>query len=898
MANRGILNSSFRVGVIPAVWFVLVITSSVIPSPADDYRHDLDYWIAKLQSDNEADHQTALFELKYSASATLPALLAYEHVIRRSNEKNQAAALEIVAQLGPLAQSALPTARQALKSSHRNVRRAAAYCVLRIAGEDDEAFAVMSELLRNGNRDERWEVANNLWVVGITARGCVPALVEATQDSDGEIRRQAAQALGRIGHVPGNVSRGPLKLLLSDESPRVCVDAARALWQLDEPVPSILPTLIELVGSSELKPYRDDEDDRTQLERVAVRHAISMMSEIGPESKAALPVLMKATLSEQLGAKLAAVEALGAIGPEARPALDVLAKALHDSSVESIPFSHTSSSVCDGAAIALQRIGPDSVDVLIDGTRAPEPGIRASAANALGHLAARPEEVVPLLITLLDDGDEAVRAHAAVALGRFGPLAVPAAGKLAARLNDTGEWVSYPGSGIGTLWSVGDHVELALEMISPPPEPIVDGISSELQRSRSVSDSMCRVLRRLGPKARAVVPELASLLDDPESGVRAAAALACIAPDYPGVFDQLRRALVEPESEVFLLAVQAAGDLGQKASGVLPKLTSLLKNWDDPDTSALIAAALLRIDRNQPEAVEALAEGLDVDRYFRQLPGGAEAADVWKSLGPAAAPGIEKLLRGLYYVWPYEPRDYFWTPIREAEQRLRSARLLIHVSAHREEVIAVLIELCGSLSCSHRGEAADQLARIGPQAERAIPALVSLLPDQEEYIIGGDAYGHGGKRFEPGDRAAIALRKIGSPAIPALSVALRDRDPVVRRRAAEALGAMGRPAASTVPELTSLLDDPVRHVRESAARALGKIGATDDSAIGALTRCLVDPHLKVRVAAVEAVGKIGRKTPQLASLLEALLNDSFRDTRNAAKEALDRLAENQDMQKR
>jgi hypothetical protein len=341
---------------------------------------------------------------------------------------------------------------------------------------------------------------------------------------------------------------------------------------------------------------------------------------------------------------------------------------------------------------------------------------------------------------------------------------------------------------------------------------------------------------------------------------------------------------------VLLLAVQAAGDLKQKASGVLPELKSLLSHCKEPDQGALIAASLLRIDPNQPEAVEALADGLGVDHYFLLLPGGAEAADVWKSLGPDAAPGFKRLVRGLHYVWPYKPRDYFWTPRREAEERLRSAGMLIDASAHQEEVIAALIELSGSLRGSHRGGAADQLARLATQAESAVPALIGLLPDQDGYSVGGDAYGNGGTRIYPGDRAAIALGKIGSPAISALSVALRDRNPVVRRRAAEALGAIGRLAAGTVPELTRLLDDPVRHVRASTARSLGMMGATDDSTIDALAGCLADPHLNVRVAAAEAVGKIGLTTPQVKSQLDLLLNDSFLDARKSAKEALDRLA--------
>lgn len=263
VTNGGIFNRWYRNGTCLAFCLLLLvmINLSVAKSADDDHRHDLDYWIGKLRSDSQKDQHTALFQLHFSGSATLPALPAYEHVIRTSNEENCADALMIVADIGPTAQSALPTVRKALKFSDRNVRRAAAFCVLSVVGEDDEAIAVMSELLRNGNSDNRRDVASDLWVVGIPARGCVSALVEATQDADHEVRRQAAKALGRIGHVPGDVSRGPLKLLLGDETSVLHVDVARSLWQLDEPVPSFLPTLIKLVENSELKPYNNNEAD-------------------------------------------------------------------------------------------------------------------------------------------------------------------------------------------------------------------------------------------------------------------------------------------------------------------------------------------------------------------------------------------------------------------------------------------------------------------------------------------------------------------------------------------------------------------------------------------------------------------------------------------------------------
>lgn len=155
MTNGGIFNRWYRNGTYLAFCLLVMIVASVTQSADDDHRYDLDYWIGKLRSDSQEDQHKALFRLHFSGSATLPALSAYEHVIRTSNEENRVSALKIIAQLGPTAQSAVPTVRKALKSSHGKVRRAAAFCVLSVVGEDDEAITVMSELLRNGNSEIR-----------------------------------------------------------------------------------------------------------------------------------------------------------------------------------------------------------------------------------------------------------------------------------------------------------------------------------------------------------------------------------------------------------------------------------------------------------------------------------------------------------------------------------------------------------------------------------------------------------------------------------------------------------------------------------------------------------------------------------------------------------------------
>ncbi len=62
--------------------------------------------------------------------------------------------------------------------------------------------------------------------------------------------------------------------------------------------------------------------------------------------------------------------------------------------------------------------------------------------------------------------------------------------------------------------------------------------------------------------------------------------------------------------------------------------------------------------------------------------------------------------------------------------------------------------------------------------------------------------------------------------VPALSEALKDRDPFVRRDAALALARLGPAARDARPALEPLLKDPSPHVRRAAAAALSPDAST------------------------------------------------------------------------
>jgi hypothetical protein len=267
------------------------------------------------------------------------------------------------------------------------------------------------------------------------------------------------------------------------------------------------------------------------------------------------------------------------------------------------------------------------------------------------------------------------------------------------------------------------------------------------------------------------------LLKDPKQRLQAAIALTRICPDYPGLLEILQTALVEPKHEQSVQAARGLGDLGTRAKAMIPALYAELQRVTSPSAKAIVAAAIVRIDGAQSKAIIDLAAALQKRPGIFRLAGHDEATATWRTVGGHAKPAIALLINSLKYRMTDPKQEFFWAAEDEEATRLCSAELLIDVSTEVPRAIETLAELCRKADCVNRGMAADALGRLGPMAARAASELVALLPDGELYVLGGDFYGNGGIRDEPGNRAELALSKIGPRAISALRTGLKPAFP-------------------------------------------------------------------------------------------------------------------------
>jgi HEAT repeat protein len=194
----------------------------------------------------------------------------------------------------------------------------------------------------------------------------------------------------------------------------------------------------------------------------------------------------------------------------------------------------------------------------------------------------------------------------------------------------------------------------------------------------------------------------------------------------------------------------------------------------------------------------------------------------------------------------------------------------------RAEDVNDLIQKLQSPTDDVRRDAAQELGKLGAEARDAVPALTKALQDKNLFVrrysaqtlgkigldakeaVSGLAKALDDKHKEVAEAAAEALGHLGAGAVTPLTKTFRDKgnEAAVRRKAVEALGAIGSQARTAVPALTDALKD--KDVQTEAATALGNIGPAAKSALSALNDAVKSKgkNKAFKKAAADAIRKI------------------------------------------
>jgi len=327
-----------------------------------------------------------------------------------------------------------------------------------------------------------------------------------------------------------------------------------------------------------------------------------------------------------------------------------------------------------------------------------------------------------------------------------------------------------------------------------------------------------------------------------------------------------------PEDNIKLktAVIRSFGNIRPEAEAVATELSKMLKHHDDGIRLA-VAEELGKFGKNGNPALEGLVATL-----YDKNP--AIRLTVIKSLGSivaakdqqTAVPALSHALKGRVVSGLSNAlTDKEAGIVVQAADELGNIGPYVDKAAVRK--LATVLKTSSSQYVKERIIIA--LGNIGPVAGDAAPELSAELSNIELTRI-----------------TSTALGKIGPnahKAVPALLKAAVSDDTYMRAHAIEALGFIGAEPERVVPVLAAALMDGVGFVRSDSAKALAKFGPRAGKAVDALiTSATKDDASFVREYAYIALGSVGQKDKRVLPLLIAALDDKDSTIRAAAIDGL------------
>lgn len=524
-----------------------------------------------------------------------------------------------------------------------------------------------------------------------------------------------------------------------------------------------------------------------------------------------------------------------------------------------------------GAPLSAAEI---SVSDLIAALGKGQESSRIEAIDTLGAMGEKAADAVAALEGLLNDKSPAVRAHAAESLGEIGS---PAKSAVPALL----ELVADPDK------TVRREAIDAVRAIRPGPEVVLPLLVEQLE----AADPAIRmsVLSAFAEHGKAAVPNLITALGSKEAAYWACLVLAEIGPDAAAAVPALIETLQDDRPDVRREAILALAEMGEAAAPAVPALANAL----DCEINAVPATyALGRIGKISGEVeakIEKNAQGSD------KILG---AASLWAlaKMHPDDEQLVRKTVRRLADLLKDEnerhrkaaaealvdldPDPKIARPLLKKAMDGASPQALDAVmdvmAGLGEKVVPRLIEALGAKEVRRR--AAAILARIGPPAKAAVPALVDALGDESS---------------ETRNEVLFALGAIGpgaEAAVPAIAKALHDPDMNVRYAACYALSQIGPAAMPAKSDLVANLGSADQFLAMASACALARVHPecpeTAPKSVPALVKGLAEPDAMSRLHAAEALRCLGPLAKDAVPALQKAAKDASDDVRDAASQAL------------
>jgi HEAT repeat protein len=298
---------------IAAVVVVIVGLSSAVwlrPREPEYAGKPLSYWVDQIATTNLHDQAIVairaigpkavpilLTEVTQSESTwrkvyraiwpRLPGSVQRHLAIPKTREMNRDETRDrICSALGILGPSAVPNLIAGFSSPSRDVRLAAIAALIPMGPQADAAVPGLIELVHDSDPEVRFAAVVALSYMGPKRVEAVPTLIDALHD-DGigvkranplRVRDVAAQSLGKIG--PAAHSAAPqLTKMLDDSDALMRARSMIALWRIEQDTNLVKRAVAEIERAPDAR---------------ACQLFLGVLGAIGPEAKAAIPVILKA----------------------------------------------------------------------------------------------------------------------------------------------------------------------------------------------------------------------------------------------------------------------------------------------------------------------------------------------------------------------------------------------------------------------------------------------------------------------------------------------------------------------------------------------------------------------------------------------------------------------------
>ena len=722
----------------------------------------------------------------------------------------------------------------ALRDDDQSVRLEAAYNLPDIGPDTKHNVLILIEvLLENKDPDVRRYVASALGEINLEPELTVPALIQALEDEDQNVRAHALVALVQIGPpaVPKLVefltSRQDLAKASSANQKIDQPYAYAALALMDIGAPAVSP-LLEAVRSN----YSQGEGNAALF-----RYTSFILKEIGEPSVPTLIEFLKEDSGPNL--RLLALLTLFEIGPDAREATPALAELLTG---ETQDFRQE-------AARVLAAIGPDAAPVIVNALKHEDAEIRILASDSLRYINTR--DTLPDLIEALDDPNNGttVRANVTNALANTDLGAKAAIPILVQALNDPQ---------VAVRQEAVNALHMMTTRIGDDAKEAIPTLTAALNDSDSeVRQIAIDTLGEIGPPAQTAVPVLIELLQTPDipNPERIINALGNIGTDDPSYINILTDIVVAgQEIKLQQAAVNSLSHIGLPAQMAAPLL---MEGFEDQDIQVQegIINGLGHIGTGDPVAIDFLS-GIVLTSEHSDLQ--SAAAESLGFIGPAAQSAITNL-----------------------EEVIRDDSNFYYV---REDAAGALIKIEPSGIPDFLNAVPDQgsriqmglvsgLSEVSPQQnERVVPVLISVLEDPT-------------KKVEVRTEAVRSLAQLGSEAqigpdeteqvIELLKEGLIDSTLGIHQSAQDALIEIGGP--EVVDALLQILENPEvdEEVLVIAIDTVARLGpeAWTAELEETLLEALNSQNREVQSATIPALVAIGADIENAGPVFDAVAKD-------------------------